>query len=107
MDFTTIITGFAQSAPGTDAFLQVKDQVLALIKSDPDNAAAYFLVYGFARSYVILHDDEGVTTEIASAAQEQLLSYMRAIEPVLGDAKGLVDAMNQIVLDYDRRRQFF
>ena len=50
MDFKTITTEFAQAVPGTDAFLKVKQQSLALINSDPRNAAAYFLIYGFARS---------------------------------------------------------
>jgi len=107
MDFKTITTDFAQSVPGTDAFLKVKQQSLALMKSDPNNASAYFLIYGFARSYVILHDDEGITTEVASAAQTQLLSYMQTIGPALGNGQALLTAMNQIVLDYDGRRQLF
>lgn len=107
MDFKTITAEFAQSVPGTDAFLKVKQQSLALMKGDPGNAAAYFLIYGFARSYVILHDDEGITAEVANAAQAQLLGYMQALEPVLGQGQALLGAMNQIVLDYDGRRQLF
>lgn len=107
MDFKTTIAEFAQSVPGTDAFLKVKQQSLALMGSDPGNASAYFLIYGFARSYVILHDDEGITAEVADSAQAQLLSYMKALEPVLGHGQALLEAMNQIVLDYDGRRQLF
>lgn len=107
MDFKTITAEFAQSVPGTDAFLKVKQQSLALMKGEPGNAAAYFLIYGFARSYVILHDDEGITAEVANAAQAQLLGYMQALEPVLGQGQALLGAMNQIVLDYDGRRQLF
>ncbi|WP_427307226.1 hypothetical protein [Cupriavidus sp. H39] len=108
MDFKTVTEQFANSVPGTDAFLTVKQQSQALISADPRHAAAYFLIYGFARSYVILHDDEGITTEVANAAQAQLLGYMRAIEQSLdGGDPALVAAMNQIVLDYDGRRQLF
>ncbi|MDQ0142068.1 hypothetical protein [Cupriavidus necator] len=107
MDFKTLTAEFAQTVPGTDAFLKVKQQSLALMNSDPGNAAAYFLIYGFARSYVILHDDEGITTEVANAAQAQLLGYMRALESELGQGQALLEAMNRIVLDYDGRRQLF
>ncbi|MFS8932190.1 conserved protein of unknown function (plasmid) [Cupriavidus taiwanensis] len=108
MDFKTVTEQFASSVPGTDAFLKVKEQSLALMSADPDHAAAYFLVYGFARSYVILHDDEGITTDVANAAQAQLLGYMRSIEQSLsGGDKELLGAMNRIVLDYDGRRQLF
>ncbi len=107
MDFKTITAEFAQTVPGTDAFLKVKQESLELMNSDSANAAAYFLIYGFARSYVILHDDEGITTEIANAAQAQLLGYMKALEPNLGDGQALLEAMNQIVLDYYGRRQLF
>ncbi|MEC3764489.1 MULTISPECIES: hypothetical protein [Cupriavidus] len=108
MDFKTVTEQFASSVPGTDAFLKVKEQSLALMSADPDHAAAYFLVYGFARSYVILHDDEGITTDVANAAQAQLLGYMRSIEQSLsGGEQELLGAMNRIVLDYDGRRQLF
>jgi hypothetical protein len=56
---------------------------------------------------VILHDDEGITTEVANTAQAQLLSYMKAIEQTLGNDQALLKAMNQIVRDYDGRRQLF
>jgi len=107
MDFKAITSDFARSVPGTDAFLKVKQQLLALMTSNSANAAAYFLIYGFARSYVILHDDEGVTTDAANAAQQQLLSYMEALVPALGDSEALLNAMNWVVLDYDGRRQLF
>ncbi|CAG2151803.1 hypothetical protein LMG31506_04503 [Cupriavidus yeoncheonensis] len=107
MDFKAVTTEFAHSVPGTDAFLEVKRKSLALMSTDPDNAAAYFLIYGFARSYVILHDDEGITTDVATAAQTQLLGYMQAIAQVLGKGGVLLEAMNRIVLDYDGRRQLF
>lgn len=108
MDFKTITAQFARSVPGTDAFLKVKEQSLALLADDPSHASAYFLIYVFARSYVILHDDEGITTEVANAAQQQLLGYMREIEQALdAGAQGLLDAMNRIVVDYDGRRQLF
>lgn len=108
MNFKTVTAEFAQSTPGTDAFLRVKEQALALMHADPQHAAAYSLIYGFARSYVILHDDEGITTDVADAAQLQLLGYMQTIDGCLDkDDRVLLDAMNRIVLDHDGRRQLF
>lgn len=107
MNFSQAADQFEANAPGTDAFLAVKDQMRALIASDSARAAAYFLVYGFARSYVILHDDEDITVEFALTAKTRLLKYMREIEVALNEEKSLLDAMNKIVVDYDLSRQPF
>ncbi|AGW92941.1 hypothetical protein N234_23220 [Ralstonia pickettii DTP0602] len=108
MTFSTVTEQFNASVPGTDAFLRVKESMPTLMKSDPSHAAAYFLVYGFARSYVILHDDEGITMEVAEMAKNQLLGYMRAVEQALpGGAEALLAAMNEIVVHYDANKQLF
>lgn len=108
MNFSQVADQFAASAPGTDAFLIVKEQMRSLIASDPSRAAAYFLVYGFARSYVILHDDEDITVEFALAAKTRLLKYMRQIETAIPqDEKALLQAMSSIVVDYDSSRDPF
>src|SRR5258708_5012096 len=99
MNFSKVTSHFEESAPGTDAFLAVKEEMRSLIASDPSCAAAYFLVYGFARSYVILHDDEDISIEFARSAKAQLLKYMREIEAAIpGEEKSLLEAMNRIVL---------
>jgi len=107
MDFKVLTAEFVQSVPGTDSFLSVKRHCLDLMKSDPQNAAAYFVIYGFARSYVILHDDEGITPEVAGAAQAQLGAYMEAVGQALGDSNAVFEALNRIVIDYDLKRQLF
>jgi hypothetical protein len=108
MNFSQANDQFEASAPGTDAFLGVKEQMRSLIASDPAHAAAYFLVQGFARSYVILHDDEDITVEFALAAKTQLLKYMRQIEAAIPHGeKSLLEAMNRIVVDYDASREPF
>lgn len=108
MNFTEITDQFDASVPGTDAFLKVKEGMHRLISEDSGRAAAYFLIYGFARSYVILHDDEGISTDFAERAKTQLLHYMRQIETSLqNDATTLLEAMNKIVSDYETARQAF
>jgi hypothetical protein len=106
MNFSQVTDQFETTAPGTDAFLAVKEEMRSLIASDSARAAAYFLVYGFARSYVILHDDEDITVEYARTAKA--LQYMRLIEAAIPqDKKALLEAMNKIIVDYDSSREPF
>lgn len=101
MNFRDLTTTFDASAPGTDAFLEVKRGTLALVRDDPDRAAAYFLIYGFARSYVILHDDEPITPDFANASKNQLLGYMRTVDAALDQgAEALLGALREIVNHY-------
>jgi len=108
MHLSHIADEFEASAPGTDAFLAVKTHMHALMSSDPAHASAYYLLYGFARSYVILHDDEGVPSAFAEDAKRQLLGYMRQIDAAipLGPAM-LLDVMNGVVRDHDAASQAF
>jgi hypothetical protein len=102
MKFSEVTEIFAEGAYGTDDYVIVKKEMRALFASDSSHAAAYFLIYGFARSYVILHDDEGIGPEYAKAAKEQLLQYMRQIEAAISKGpEALMDAMNRIVVHYD------
>ncbi|VCU68937.1 hypothetical protein PIGHUM_00996 [Pigmentiphaga humi] len=109
MNFNDLIQRFAAQAPGTDSFLKVKEGALALVSSDSRHAAAYFLIYGFARSYVILYEDQGIDPAFAETAKSQLLSYMtRLQEAFKSDAPAdIVDAMNWIVLDYGLSGKIF
>jgi hypothetical protein len=102
MKFNEITEAFAESVGGTDDYVIVKKEMRALFASDPSHASAYFLVYGFARSYVILHDDEGIDPAYAKTTKAQLLQYMRQIEAAISTGQeALIDAMNRIVLHYD------
>lgn len=108
MNFSQVTTHFEASAPGTDAFLTVKEAMRSLITSDSAHAAAYFLVFGFSRSYVILHDDEDISIEFALSAKAQLLKYMRQIEAAIPhEEKLLLEALNGIVVDYDSSKKQF
>jgi hypothetical protein len=101
MNFSDLTNTFDASAPGTDAFLEVKRGMLALIGDDPDRATAYFLIYGFARSYVILHDDEPIAPGFAHASKNQLLAYMRTVDAALDrGAEALLAASRDIIKHY-------
>jgi hypothetical protein len=109
MNFTDLIQRFASQTPGTDSFLKVKEGALSLITSDSEHAAPYFLIYGFARSYVLLYEDQGIDPAFAETAKTQLLSYMTRLSDAFGSGKAddIVAAMNWIVLDYGRSGKIF
>lgn len=69
MTLETTLQQFQDSLPGTDAFVTVKNATRELIDTDPAHAAAYFLLYGFARSYVLLYEDQAVTMDFARSRQ--------------------------------------
>jgi hypothetical protein len=101
MKFSDLTNALESSVPGTDAFRAVKDGTHALIAEDAKRAAACFLIYGFARNYVILHDDEPITPQFADASKNQLLGYMRSLESAMAqDEAALLHAMNNIVQHY-------
>lgn len=101
MTFSQMTQEFDLSPPGTDAFLAVKEGTRNLMKTDPAHASAHFLIHGFARNYVILHDDEPITREFAEASKQQLLGYMKMLDAAVrqGDA-AMLQAMNSIVTHY-------
>jgi hypothetical protein len=109
MNFDELIRQFTALPPGTDNFLKVKDEMILLTEADPGHAAAYFLVYGFARSYVLLYEDQGISPEFAATAKTQLLGYMNRLAEAFhaGEAQDLIDAMNWIVLDYNKSGKIF
>jgi hypothetical protein len=109
MDLTTLLAKFKQSPPGTDAYQALKDACLDLIKSDPNNAASYFLISRFARSYVLLQEEEAVTFEIAERAKKQMVDYLTRIHSANehGSAENRLSSLNSIVLDYLQSERIF
>jgi hypothetical protein len=92
---------YSPNGSGTDAFLAVKEATRELMRSDPRNAAIYFLIYNFARSYVILHDDEAISTESANESKQQLLGYMKRLNAALGqDESTLLATASAVIGEY-------
>ncbi|WP_250621782.1 hypothetical protein, partial [Acinetobacter pittii] len=80
MNFQTILLSFKNQSTGTDAFKDLKNACEQSLKESQDTKekAAVYLIYGFARSYVILYEDEAVTTEFAHTSKTQLIAYMES-----------------------------
>ncbi|MBW3039111.1 hypothetical protein JGX52_20750, partial [Acinetobacter baumannii] len=77
--------------------------------SNLNEKAAAYLIYGFARSYVILYEDEAVTTEFAQASKETLMNYMNHLNEALltENHSKILCALNQVSNDYMQGSRVF
>jgi len=109
MSFNEVVRSFSEWPACTDAYEEIKNNCLQLAKTDPDNAAAYFLVFGFARSYVLLYDEEAVSEELAQRAKRQLTSYLDILASAIADgsAPARLSALNAVAFDYLQSERIF
>jgi hypothetical protein len=109
MNLTGLIAQFQGQQPGTDAFQQIKTGCLNLVGEDPVNATAYYLIASFARSYVLLYEEEAVTFDIANRAKAQMLDYLKRIHDVSQNASAetRLSTLNSITLDYLKSDRIF
>lgn len=111
MNFQTILSSFKNQSTGTDAFKNLENACEQYLKQSPDlnEKSATYLIYGFARSYVILYEDEAVTTEFARASKETLMNYMSHLNEALltQDDSLILSALNQVSNDYMQGSRVF
>ncbi|OTU31602.1 hypothetical protein [Acinetobacter baumannii] len=111
MNFQTILSSFKNQSTGTDAFKNLKSACEHHLKhsSDLNEKAVIYLIYGFARSYVILYEDEAVTTDFAQASKEMLVNYMNRLNEALStqDDHIILKTLNQVSNDYMQGSRLF
>jgi hypothetical protein len=111
MSFQTILLSFKNQSIGTDAFKDLKNACEQSLKESQDTKekAPVYLIYGFARSYVILYEDEAVTTEFAHTSKTQLIAYMESLNKALlsQDDSAILSALNQVSDDYIKSTRVF
>ncbi|QIT18051.1 hypothetical protein [Acinetobacter pittii] len=111
MNFQTILLSFKNHSTGTDAFKDLKNACEQSLKESQDTKekAAVYLIYGFARSYVILYEDEAVTTEFAYTSKTQLIAYMESLNKALlsQDDSAILSTLNQVSDDYIKSTRVF
>ncbi|GAA5114619.1 hypothetical protein GCM10023211_24370 [Orbus sasakiae] len=109
MTFSEVVTTFASSLPGTDTYVKLRHAMQKLIQDDPSNASVYFLIFGFARTYVMLYEDQEVSPQFAEDNQKLMLSYLNILEGALkqGDASSLYSALNRVVNEYENSKKVF
>ncbi|HEK0906411.1 hypothetical protein ACCE15_10460 [Pseudomonas parafulva] len=109
MNFSLMVNQFAIALPGTDSFKQAKAHCEAIIRDEPFQACAAFLIAGFCRSYVLLYEDQALELEFARRNQRQLLDYMGQLDRALAsqDAQVVHQALNQVVRQYAASDRIF
>ena len=111
MTFQAILSQFKSLSSGTEAFKQLKKDCEALILSGAatEESTALFLIYGFARSYVLLYEDDPVTSEFSQAAKQQLIVYMEQMNQAFqaNDPAKILQAYNDVVQDYMKGQRVF
>lgn len=109
MTFSDAVHTFSTSLPGTDAYAKLRQAMQILIKTDPAHAVVYFLIFGFARTYVMLYEDQEVSPEFAESNQKTMLSYLLTLEQALvqNEPALLYIALNDVVNCYEQSNKIF
>lgn len=109
MTFSEVVKTFASSLPGTDTYVKLRKAMQQLIQEDPNNASVYFLIFGFARTYVMLYEDQEVSPQFAEDNQKLMLSYLNILEEALkqSDSASLYQALNRVVNEYENSKKVF
>lgn len=109
MAFSEVVKTFASSLPGTDTYVKLRKAMQQLIQEDPNNASVYFLIFGFARTYVMLYEDQEVSPQFAEDNQKLMLSYLNILEDALkqSDSASLYQALNRVVNEYENSKKVF
>ncbi len=109
MTFSDVVKSFATSLPGTDTYVKLRQSMQTLVQNDPANASVYFLIFGFARTYVMLYEDQEVAPQFAEENQKLMLSYLTILEAALkkGDAQSVYSALNHVVNEYENSKKVF
>ncbi len=104
MGFTKVYDSFTHSLDGTDSYVSLRQGLDSLVISDPDNAVSYYILRGFADSYVTLYADQAVSPDFAHRAKAEMTRLLDSVKPVLADKSvsgaQRYQAINQLVLDY-------
>lgn len=109
MTFSEVVKTFSSSLPGTDTYVKLRKAMQQLIQEDPNNASVYFLIFGFARTYVMLYEDQEVSPQFAEDNQKLMLSYLNILEEALkqSDSASLYQALNRVVNEYENSKKVF
>lgn len=102
MKFPEIAQEFEDGFTGTDQFKELSRKAFQLMKSDPENAALYYVLGVAAHSYVMRYEDQGVEPERADRAKEVLVGFSKRIVAALPqDAAQRLQTASSIAIDYE------
>ncbi|MGE8405690.1 MAG: hypothetical protein ACN6QH_01435 [Pseudomonas sp.] len=100
MNFSQMVKQFSAALPGTESFKQAEAHCEAIIREQPLQACAAFLISGFCRNYVLLYEEEALELDFARRNQRQMLDYMQRLDLALSshDPAVVYAALNEVVL---------
>jgi hypothetical protein len=102
MTFQEIAARFEQSESGTDYFKNLYRDVFNLMKTDPENAALYFLVGNAARAYVRAYEDQGISPEFADRVKATLEGFnTKVIEALAAEPARRLSLASEIAIQYE------
>lgn len=111
MNFQLVFEEFNALSNGTDAFKWLKNNCEQAIKKSDLLAehCCLFLIYGFAKNYVLLYEDQPVSPEFSNAAKTQLLKYMQQMLIALNsqDSQQVLHTLNNISSKYMQSSRVF
>lgn len=111
MIFQSLFQQFQLLSSGTDAFKQLKNQCEYHIQHNEYNLekSGLFLIYTFSKNYVLLYEDQAVSSEFANQAKSQLIAYMQILNHAIlsQDKIQVLDAINHISAEYMQSSRIF
>ena len=104
MTFQAIFETFQTLPNGTDAYQQLKNECeQAIIRAEnPLEHCSLFLIYGFAKNYVLLYEDQAVTPVFADKVKAQIVTYRHELNEALStkDTSRILTALNNVSKQY-------
>ena len=98
--FQSLVEGLNEKGGGVRAYDAVARAAAARIPTEPDAAAALFLILVAAQRFVDSYDDQPLTVEAATAEFEAFKSHILTLDGAFaaGSAEERLDALNQIAM---------
>lgn len=109
MKFSEVVESFSTSLPGTDTYVKLRQSMQTLVREDPANSSIYFLIFGFARTYVMLYEDQEISPQFAEENKKVMFSYLRILDEALKkkNENSAYNALNQVVNNYENSKKIF
>ncbi|MEO7241767.1 MAG: hypothetical protein ABIW85_02560 [Variovorax sp.] len=102
MNLSDITQRFESSLGGTDAFKELYKGAYALMKSDPENAAVYFVLANAAQAFVLQYEDQGISGEFVDRAKAVMAEFNRkALDAVNANPEKRFHMLSEIAYDYE------
>lgn len=102
MTFNEIARVFANGPSGTDQFKAFYKSALQLMRTDPENAALYFVVGIAAQAYVMRYEDEAVDPALAEKSKATLVEFNeRLVSALAHEPQRRLAAVSSVAIDYE------